>query len=601
MKNRVSLISIAILAGLTLSLSWILGNQRTTVVGAPAAPNTPTAELQVCPSDCMYSSIQAAVDAAVPGDIIKVASDIYTDIHARAGISQVVYISKTVTIRGGYTNAFTEPPDPEANPTTLDAGGSGRVLYVTGDVSPTVEGLRITGGDATGLGGGEFSWQDAGGGVYVITASAVISNNYIFGNTLNSFSDQGRGGGVYLNHSNATLNGNVISNNSSNGYYGRGGGLYLDNSPAILSDNIINDNTVGTTMNEGQGGGLYLFNSNATLSGNTISGNTASGFYNNNGGGLYLYNSAAQLIGNTIISNTSDSGGGLYLSNSDATLSGNTVSSNTANYDGGGLYLYSSQTLNPLYMLGSGANLINNVIADNHALGVGSGIYIGVGGSTPRLWHTTIARNTGGDGSGVYMDFYGTLTLTNTILISQTVGITVTAGNVAILDGVLWYSNTTNTGGAGTITVTNAYTGTPAFASDGYHLTASSAAINRGASAGVTTDIDGQLRDAAPDLGADEYRTCWVRLNNDSTDFATVQTAVAHAAEVIEIARVSGVKVVGEGVAIIVPQSQAYFITNLEAIRPIDHQPRLAAACRLGYLGQRLVVPSAPGPDDAAR
>jgi hypothetical protein len=110
--------------------------------------------------------VQAAVDAASDGDVIKVATGVYTDVSARpapAGyqgapasglITQVVYISKTVTIRGGYTSAFTEPPNPEANPTTLDAQGQGRVLLIAGVISPTAEGLRITGGDATGLGGG---------------------------------------------------------------------------------------------------------------------------------------------------------------------------------------------------------------------------------------------------------------------------------------------------------------------------------------------------------------------------------------------------------------------------------------------------------------
>ncbi len=57
----------------------------------------------------------------------------------------------------------------------------------------------------------------------------------------------------------------------------------------------------------------------------------------------------------------------------------------------------------------------------------------------------------------------------------------------------------------GTITVTNEYTGTPAFAADGYHLTSASAAIDKGVDAGVTTDIDGDLRDSTPDLGADEF------------------------------------------------------------------------------------------------
>jgi hypothetical protein len=56
------------------------------------------------------------------------------------------------------------------------------------------------------------------------------------------------------------------------------------------------------------------------------------------------------------------------------------------------------------------------------------------------------------------------------------------------------------------VSVKHQYTGDPAFAIDGYHLTSSSAAIDKGVAAGVLKDIDGQPRPAqTPDLGADEY------------------------------------------------------------------------------------------------
>jgi hypothetical protein len=70
----------------------------------------------VCPDgppSCDYTTVQAAVNAANDGGIIKVASGTYTDISSRAGTTQTVYLNKTVTIRGGYTttNGFAEPPD----------------------------------------------------------------------------------------------------------------------------------------------------------------------------------------------------------------------------------------------------------------------------------------------------------------------------------------------------------------------------------------------------------------------------------------------------------------------------------------------------------
>ena len=50
----------------------------------------------------------------------------------------------------------------------------------------------------------------------------------------------------------------------------------------------------------------------------------------------------------------------------------------------------------------------------------------------------------------------------------------------------------------------NVFVGDPIFATDGYHLTANSVAIDLGVETQVDTDIDGEARDSRPDLGADE-------------------------------------------------------------------------------------------------
>jgi hypothetical protein len=210
-------------------------------------------------------------------------------------------------------------------------------------------------------------------------------------------------------------------------------------------------------------------------------------------------------------------GGGLHLNNSAAALTNTVIADNQAETVGGGLYLENST-----------ATLTNTFVTDNRAEIGGSGLYIA--GSSPRLLHTTIARNgstgpvlsivegltagSGGDGSGVYITGTAsdTVALTNTILVSHTVGITVAAGNTATLECTLWgtgaWANDTDWGGAGTIiTGTCNYWGDPAFldpdAGD-YHIGPASAAIDRGVPAGVMTDIDGDSRDAMPDLGADE-------------------------------------------------------------------------------------------------
>jgi PKD repeat protein len=156
--------------------------------------------------------------------------------------------------------------------------------------------------------------------------------------------------------------------------------------------------------------------------------------------------------------------------------------------------------------------LTNTVIADNWSNDGGSGLFIG-SGSHARALHTTIARNAGGDGSGVLVTDEGegpsSLVLTNTILVSHAVGLAVTESSEAAVDSILWYNTpiTVSQSPMATVGVHNQHEGDPAFAADGYHLTPDSAAIDLGVDAGVLNDIDGDTRPrgAAPDLGADEY------------------------------------------------------------------------------------------------
>jgi len=359
------------------------------------------------------------VDASThPTDVVKVGG-YCVGVEVRAGMTQTVYISKTLTIQGGYvTYDFSIPPDPAANPTTLDAQQQGRVFYVAGPstgsgqaASPIIEGLRITGGDATGAGG----VADGGGGICIVNATLTISGS------------------------------------------------------------IVTSNTAGLV-----GGGLYLHESDATLIGNTVLSNTAGA----SGGGVFLWASSAAIERNVI--------------------AGNAAQGESASWaGGGGVYLQG----------GSDATLVNNAIVDNQVANQGGGLYID--GSTAHMLHTTIARNgctTSIDrrGSGVYLGQGVSPTLvvmTNTILTDHGTGIYAETGTASWLDGVLWYDNTAaNTDGFGTITVTHAITGTPAFTIDGYHLSPESAAIDQGVITEVTVDIDGDVRPIrlSPDLGADE-------------------------------------------------------------------------------------------------
>ncbi|MGD2205849.1 MAG: right-handed parallel beta-helix repeat-containing protein, partial [Anaerolineae bacterium] len=477
------------------------------------------ANLTVCLAGsptCDYAVIQEAVDAASDGDVIKVASGEYTEINNHGSLAQVVYIDKSIIIRGGYTAPdFSEPPDPQANPTTLDAKEGGRALYITGSASPVVEGLRLTGGDANALGGGPFG-RDAGGGVYISTATATLRDNQVLSNTAEWY-----GGGVYVHSSlDVTLSENEISHNTTHHGGGGGSGLYLSESNVTLSDNTISNNTA-TGSGIVYGGGLYLSYSTANLSSNTISGNTATwSLYDSYGGGVYVTGSDATFDGDTISGNHARSGGGLYLDESDTTVNDSTVLDNEAGDHGGGLYVFggdvtvSHNTISGnhalkrgggLYLSGSAGSLDENVFSENTASSDGGGMYVAYSNptltnnviadneantasgvyllaSSPDLLHTTIAHNgstvltvggsarsipsalrtfeepmshTGGDGIGLYVKNWDTdyseVNLTNTILAGHTVGIYVAGGNTATLEATLWASNDRDWDGAGAI------------------------------------------------------------------------------------------------------------------------------------------------------
>jgi pectin methylesterase-like acyl-CoA thioesterase len=76
-ERQIFFITHALGFGLTLVTIWLLSNFDVGLSVARAA------DLHVCPSGCTYSSIQAAVDDADDGDVIKVATGVYTGVQDR--------------------------------------------------------------------------------------------------------------------------------------------------------------------------------------------------------------------------------------------------------------------------------------------------------------------------------------------------------------------------------------------------------------------------------------------------------------------------------------------------------------------------------------
>ncbi|MFK5894368.1 MAG: hypothetical protein QM504_14190 [Pseudomonadota bacterium] len=274
--------------------------------------NTILSTLTVGPG-CTYSTLQAAVDAASSGDVIRV-----RDITFSNGDATVNVTNKSLIINGGYgvgCNTLS------GNRTTLDGAGQADSLL-------------------------EFS--DSSGGM-----TAFVSNVYI----KNGEDDADYGGGIEVsgNSSNPlsiTLSNVKITNSQS----ARGGAIHMSYAGlSLVSGTIIYNNTAiidGTDT--GNGGGIYCLNSNIELLEADIGfafGNTAQ----DDGGGIYLdncdlvLNATSGTVTPTIRFNsaTDGSGGGVYATNtSRIDLHGDkaSISANNAKW-GGGVSLHAGTKL----------------------------------------------------------------------------------------------------------------------------------------------------------------------------------------------------------------------------------------------------------------
>jgi len=251
-----------LLTTLTLSLAVLLLLAWAVALPTTAASGTRyVARGGEChgPAPC-YATLQAAIDAAAPGDELRVAQGVYTDVTVREynltypqTVTQVMFIDKSLTVRGGYTTTDWETAQPITYPTVIDPQGSGRGGLITipdwdTSITVTLEGLSITNGYAEG----------SGGGLYVYVTSISISGCHVYSNTGGSL-----GSGLYLGGDKVTLTNNVIVHNTGGDY---GYGVVIQGFPTLSGNYIMHNSS-----------GLFLWNNRATLVNNVIAGNEHKG------------------------------------------------------------------------------------------------------------------------------------------------------------------------------------------------------------------------------------------------------------------------------------------------------------------------------------
>ncbi len=225
-------------------------------------------------------TLQQALAQAQNGDVIKVAQGTYTDTYAVYNnqsqlVTQTAFISKSVTVDGGYNAAqWLAGPNAVSNTTIISAAANARAIYIAPNVTVTLSRLVLQGGSAVGLGGGS-SGEDAGGNLYHQGGNLMIN-------------------AVRFRLGTATLGA---------GMYSGGGTLRLQNS-------VFDDNGFVTPATFG--GGVYIYSGTAVLWNNTFFGNVA-----NSTGGAFFMPSGSLTFRNNIVSDNYSGGGSLVKGLSD--------------------------------------------------------------------------------------------------------------------------------------------------------------------------------------------------------------------------------------------------------------------------------------------
>ena len=214
-----------------------------------------------------YHTIQAAVNAASNGDIIKVAQGTY---------SEAVRISqKKVQLLGGFAgNGDFNSANPQANNTIIEGTSAAPCIWVDIDAQVISGLLKISGFTIrNGQRGIELSGGWSGFLDNITIENNIIENNGMSG-TLESPPDQ-RGGGISLEGNNITIQNNLIRNNQS------GRGAAIGSTSNSIADFLIADNRIeNNTGYADHAGGVYI-NGTGTVTRNIFDKNVAAASYTN--------------------------------------------------------------------------------------------------------------------------------------------------------------------------------------------------------------------------------------------------------------------------------------------------------------------------------
>lgn len=216
-----------------------------------------------------YSTIQAAINAAVDGDIVLVKPGTYT---ATGTAAVVDFRGKAITVRS----------ESGASTTIIDGQDLRRcvVAYTNEGAATRIDGFKIQRGRAA-----------IGAGMYAAGASPTILNCLFESNW--ALSGAAAGGGLRLSDSSSAVIDCVFNENRAEI---SGGGLHVANGAPILSGCSF------TTNHSQRGSGAYLFNDTTSISACTFSNNNGM-WAGEDGGGICAQYSRATVTNTSFSAN----------------------------------------------------------------------------------------------------------------------------------------------------------------------------------------------------------------------------------------------------------------------------------------------------------
>ena len=395
-RSRMHILIICFVKLLSLFCNWAWGS--TIVVDTTADDRTSN-------GNC---TLHEAMEAANTNTVVDscTAGEPGLDTVDLSGIAGDIYLSTTLP----FTEEDMTIIGPGDENLLVHANGIGgsifRIKSLSAQVTVNISGIRITGGNITGNGGGIYVYP----GNTLNLSSCRVDNNSAALDGGGIINDQGklsitncdllyntsaqRGGGLANFAGELTITNSSIGNNTS---ANNGGGIFNLNGTVELSHSVLEANTAGY-----QGGGIYSSGTDGetTLFESTIAGNNT---INHGAGGIYnAFLSIMTLTRVTISQNkTPDwyAGGGIW-NDGTITIEESTISGNTSNNADGGI-------------LNQGTAILkNSTISSNIGVGFTNSA---ADTAEAELTNCTIALNTEGG-----ITNWKSLTLKNTVVANNT-------------------------------------------------------------------------------------------------------------------------------------------------------------------------------------